>query len=69
VGDRPDERPGPLALRILSAATIADLKADAAEVAELLAVSDAPLPMEIEHQMRRRLQACVRELLEDRKVV
>ncbi|MDE5446471.1 hypothetical protein GWG65_34945 [Bradyrhizobium sp. CSA207] len=33
----PDDRPGPLALSILSAAVVAELKADAEELAKLFA--------------------------------
>ena len=42
------ERPGPLALSILSAATVAELKADASELAKLYADLD-------EHQRARLL--------------
>jgi hypothetical protein len=47
VGDS-DQRPGPLALRILSAAVIEDLKADADELAKLFASLD-------EHERERLL--------------
>jgi hypothetical protein len=40
VPDRDDDRPGPLALQILSAAVVADLKSEATELATLFASLD-----------------------------
>jgi hypothetical protein len=38
--DHPDDRPGQLAQSLMNAATVADLKADAAELAKLFAELD-----------------------------